>query len=99
MALFLLLLLIKSYYVHGKVSEMTLMVNHNDFKVALNGISAHGAGTAFRLELACLFNAENQILLFRKAQKVSQNTKHTRWEAWTLDIALLNRQHWPLDHL
>ena len=60
---------------------MTLIVNHSDFKVALHGISAHGAGTAFRIELACFFNAENQVLQFRGAQKVSQNIKRTHLEA------------------
>ena len=79
--LFFLLPLIKPYYVPGKVNKMTLIVNHSDFKVALDGISAHDAGTAFRIELACFFNAENQVLPFREAQKVSQNTKRTRWEA------------------
>ena len=81
MVFFFLLPLIKPYYVPGKVNKMTLIVNHSDFKVALDGISAHDAGTAFRIELACFFNAENQVLPFREAQKVSQNTKRTRWEA------------------
>ena len=76
-----MLLLIKPYYVPGKVNKMTLIVNHSDFKVALDGISAHDAGTAFRIGLACFFSTENQVLPFRGAQKVSQNTKRTRWEA------------------
>ena len=78
---FVLLLLIKPCYEPVRFDFLTLIVNHSDFKVALDGISAHGAGPAFRIELACFFSTENQILLFRKAQKVSQNTKRTRWEA------------------
>ena len=33
---------------------MTLIVNHSDFKVALDGISAHDAGTAFRIRIRFL---------------------------------------------
>ena len=43
--------IIKPYYVPGKVNKMTLIVNHSDFKVALDGISAHDAGKAFRIVL------------------------------------------------
>ena len=78
---FFLLPLIKPYYVPGKVNKMTSIVNHSDLKVVLDGISAHDAGTAVRIELACFFGTENQVLPFREAQKVSQNTKRTRWEA------------------
>ena len=64
---FFLLLVIKPCYEPVRFDFLTLIVNHSDFKVALHGISAHGAGTAFRIELACFFNAENQVLPFREA--------------------------------
>ena len=62
------------------------------------GICTHGLRTAFRIGIAHFFSVEISILPFRNAQKVSQNTKRTRWEAWTLDSALLNNQCWSLDH-
>ena len=65
MAFFFCSPLVKPYYVPGKVNKMTLILNHSDFKVTLDGISAHDAGTAFRIELACFFGAENQVLPFR----------------------------------
>ena len=45
-----------------------------------------------------LFPCRNKIVPLRNAQKVSQNTKRTRSEAWTLDSALPNSQYWHLDH-
>ena len=81
MVSFFVLLLIEPCYEPVRFDSLTLIVNHSDFKVALDGISAHDAGTAFRIELACFFGTENQVLPFRGAQKVSQNTKRTRWEA------------------
>ena len=58
----------------------------------------HGLRTAFRIGIAHFFSVEISILPLRNAQKVSQNTKRTRWEAWKLDSALLNSQCWSLDH-
>ena len=34
----------------GKVNKMILIVNHSDFRVALHGVFAHGAGSALRMD-------------------------------------------------
>ena len=79
--------------------KMTLIVNHSDFRGCAAWIFCSLCRDSFPDWTSILFwcpKPNSTVSRDHKEVKdFSLGGRNTRWEAWTLDSALLNSQYWP----